>query len=300
MQVLSVGEILWDVFTDEERLGGAPFNFCANAIRLGNSAALVSAVGPDQRGAWARQALSNLGVSDAFLQTGHEPTGVAVITNEEGEPGFEIRRPAAFDQITLSATQLELAQQMKPDWLYFGTLLQMEPGIEALTQTLAQSLPGVRCFYDMNLRPGCWNPELVERLCRLASILKLNEAETHILQTIHGNDASGDALEEFCFDWASRYELKCICITLGPDGCLVYRDGETQKVGGFPAKVHDTVGAGDAFAAAFLHGYHHNWPPQRAARFANALGSIVASRAGAIPSWTVEECLQLAEINQRE
>ena len=35
MQVLSVGEILWDVFPGSELLGGAPLNFPANAVRLG-------------------------------------------------------------------------------------------------------------------------------------------------------------------------------------------------------------------------------------------------------------------------
>jgi fructokinase len=55
----------------------------------------------------------------------------------------------------------------------------------------------------------------------------------------------------------------------------------------------DTVGAGDAFAAAFLHGYELQWPRARTAAFANALGALVASRAGATPAWTVDECQQL-------
>jgi len=53
------------------------------------------------------------------------------------------------------------------------------------------------------------------------------------------------------------------------------------------------VGAGDAFAAAFLHGNIEHWQIARQACFANALGALVASRAGATPAWTVEECLQL-------
>jgi sugar/nucleoside kinase (ribokinase family) len=41
MEVLSVGEILWDVFLDRELLGGAPLNFSVNAVRLGGTAALM-------------------------------------------------------------------------------------------------------------------------------------------------------------------------------------------------------------------------------------------------------------------
>jgi fructokinase len=55
----------------------------------------------------------------------------------------------------------------------------------------------------------------------------------------------------------------------------------------------DTVGAGDAFAAAFLHGVQLQWPMQRIGVFANAVGATVASRAGATPDWTPDDCLQL-------
>ena len=45
MRVLSIGEILWDIFPDQERLGGAALNFSANIGRLGDSATLITAVG---------------------------------------------------------------------------------------------------------------------------------------------------------------------------------------------------------------------------------------------------------------
>ncbi|HEY0565427.1 MAG TPA: PfkB family carbohydrate kinase, partial [Terriglobales bacterium] len=51
-----------------------------------------------------------------------------------------------------------------------------------------------------------------------------------------------------------------------------------------------TVGSGDAFAAALLHGLDQEWEPERIGRFANAAGALVASRSGANPDWTVEEC----------
>ena len=51
MKIVSLGEILWDVFDDQRRfLGGAPLNFSINATRLGHSVSLVSAVGDDRAG----------------------------------------------------------------------------------------------------------------------------------------------------------------------------------------------------------------------------------------------------------
>ena len=159
MQVLSVGEILWDVFPNRELLGGAPLNFSANAVRLGNSAALVTAVGDDERGRLAQEAMTALGVSTDFVRvTPGTPTGVALVTTSpDGEPRFEIPRPAAFDFLEMPPDALERAKQLNPDWLYFGTLIQTNEHVEQITRGLCEALPNVRGFYDMNLRPGSWN-----------------------------------------------------------------------------------------------------------------------------------------------
>ena len=53
-----------------------------------------------------------------------------------------------------------------------------------------------------------------------------------------------------------------------------------------------TVGAGDAFAAAFMHGLSLSWPAAEIASFANRVGALVASRHGAIPAWTLEEAVK--------
>jgi fructokinase len=295
MQVLSIGEILWDVFPDRELLGGAPLNFSANCARLGNLAALISGVGDDDRGRRALDAAATLGVDTRFLHIiNGQPTGVALVTTGPGgDPRFEIPRPAAFDFVDLSQEELASLKLLQPDWLYFGTLVQTDSRVEEMTRNLARSIPGIRCFYDLNLRPGAWSLSLVERLCPLASVLKLNEVEATTLGTLTGMGFKTFTLEAFCAEWASRYGLDTICITLGAAGCLVYQEGSSHRVPGFPSVVRDTVGAGDAFAAGFLDGYHQGWPAVRTARFANALGSIVASRPGATPEWSIEECFRL-------
>ncbi len=302
MQVLGVGEVLWDVFPQRELLGGAPLNFCANAVRLGHGAALITAVANDQRGRAAQAAMEELGLDTSLIRIVNEPaTGVAIVTTTpEGDPSFEIPRPAAFDKIEPSPETVQRATALEPDWLYFGTLLQTNEHAERLTRELAETLGGVRCFYDMNLRPGCWNMPLVERLCALASILKLNEFEARTLGERIGLGPERFSLESFSAQWAGEFGIESICITLGAAGCLVYMDGHVSTVPGFPAAVEDTVGAGDAFAAAFLHGYHLRWPALQTARFANAVGSVVASRAGATPFWSVEECCALASIPVEE
>jgi fructokinase len=53
------------------------------------------------------------------------------------------------------------------------------------------------------------------------------------------------------------------------------------------------VGSGDAFAAAFVHGLSMGWPLAQVADLANRVGALVASRPGAVPPWTIEECQAL-------
>jgi fructokinase len=55
------------------------------------------------------------------------------------------------------------------------------------------------------------------------------------------------------------------------------------QAAGAPVVVADTVGAGDAFAAAFLHGLIMGWPAPNVAEFSNRAGAMVASVPGAIP-----------------
>jgi fructokinase len=286
-----IGEVLWDVFPDGERFGGAALNFCANLQRLGDQATFFSAVGDDPRGHKSLEQMKSLGIAtDGIRSVTNLPTGIASITmSETGEPSFVIPRPAAFDEVAVDAITLAALQAQGVDWLYFGTLLHTNAAAEQLTTSLKQQLHPARGFYDINLRTGHWNLPLVQRLSRLASIIKLNEAEAETLFALTHSQSEAFSLETFCQHWASTYAIDVICVTLGPAGCMIYDGDSFHRVPGYNVTVCDTVGSGDAFAAAFLHGYHRGWPIPKAAQFANALGAVVASRAGATPVWSIAE-----------
>jgi fructokinase len=123
--------------------------------------------------------------------------------------------------------------------------------------------------------------------------VKLNSTEAETLFSLTREGAEPFSLETFCRTWASTYGIDVICVTLGPDGCLIYDRGAVHRVAGYRVTVRDTVGSGDAFAAAFLHGYQQGWEIAETARFANALGAVVASLPGATPAWTLSDILAL-------
>ncbi len=290
MRIISIGEILWDVFDRSEFIGGAPLNFSAHSQHLGNHVALISAIGDDERGRRTLSAIESFGLTTEFIQTiANRPTGTAsVAVDASGNATYSIVRPAAYDFVNLDELILASVAAFDPNWIYFGTLAQTSESNEDKLLRLLDSCPGAGRFYDMNLRTGHWTLPLVERLCRIATVLKLNETEAEIL---FGCVPSHErfSLESFCKYWAEKYGLKTICVTLGGRGCAVFTSGNLKVIPGHPITVADTVGAGDAFAAAFLHGLELGWLPERTAAFANALGALVASRHGATPEWTHDE-----------
>ncbi len=302
MLACGIGEILWDVFPDHEKFGGAALNFCANLQRLGDQATLLSAVGKDEHGRMALEKMRSLGLSTKGVEEVEAlPTGTATVgiaTN--GEPTFVIHRPAAFDALSISIDSATVGQ-LKADgvrWIYYGTLLQTKPEIEQYTGDLALYLFPARGFYDINLRSGHWNLPLVKRLSELASVVKLNENEAQTLFALTRCDDTEFSLDGFCQMWASMFDVDVICVTLGPEGCMIYDKGSTYRVPGYAVEVCDSVGSGDAFAAAFLHGYDRGWPISQTADFANALGALVASRAGATPDWTINEVVAMTQASK--
>lgn len=293
VSIVCLGEVLWDIQNQTETIAGAPLNVAVALQRLGNTVALISAVGADESGQRALQELRSLDIATDFVSiTPRARTGVArVDLDAAGNPSYAIARPAAFDYLTIDNHNKVELSSLRPDWLYFGTLAQTSLQNEQLLNSLVAQYSGISCFYDLNLRNQQWDIALVKRLARLASVLKLNREEAEML---HALESQGPFLiEEFCSVWADKYEAPVICLTLGRQGCAVSSEGKTELYPGFPTTVVDTVGAGDAFTAAFLHGLCRKWPIDQTARFANALGSIVAGRATAIPDWTMDDLVNL-------
>jgi fructokinase len=295
LRIVSIGEVLWDVFDHGEFFGGAPLNFSATSRRLGNSVALVTGLGSDVRGRRALEMMNSLSLPTDFVQivNGRE-TGVArVSVDSSGNAKFVIPRPAAFDSLVVDDLLLSRIEQWSPEWIYYGTLAQTEATNAALLEQIFSRSPAVKGFYDMNLRDGHWDLPLVQRLSQVATVIKVNETEA---ETLFALTAPSEvfSVEKFCRLWSSEHGVDLICVTLGGEGCAVFYENNLEIFAGFSVEVVDTVGAGDAFAAAFLHGLHQNWSMAHRARFANALGGIVASRAGAVPKWTIEECLEMS------
>src|SRR5205823_15107989 len=131
---------------------------------------------------------------------------------------------------------------------------------------LFEAFPNAQRFYDVNLRKGFYTPELVRELASGASVIKLNESEAHSVSAFLGLP---EDLETFCRTGAERFGWSAACATLGDCGCALFDGREFVRAAAEKVTVADTVGAGDAFAAAFLYGLRKRWPAMAIAQFAN-------------------------------
>lgn len=301
MRVVSIGEVLWDVIGQSEYLGGAPLNFAAHARKLGHEVYLVSAVGEDERGRDALDAVRGLGVACDLVQVVPDrPTGTAEVElDTSGKPLFRIVRPAAYDFVQWTPSLRERIAELHPDWIYCGTLFHNSAHALAATEAVFDAIPSAKRIYDVNLRDGNWNLATVEGLAAKADVIKLSDTEAEFVDASLGNEGEEFPINHFCERWCDQYKCRTVCVTLGERGCVIYHDRRFTEAPACRVDIADTVGAGDAFAAALVHGMGEEWEMTRCAAFANAVAALVASRPGAIPEWSVEEVWAMLDARGR-
>jgi len=284
--VVVLGEILWDILGDTRRLGGAPLNFSAHAHALGHRVDLISALGADELGREAFRCLARLGLDAGYVKTSTQfGTGTASVSVPTGtDPQFTIARPAAYDDFRLTDSELESLSELAPSWFYFGTLFAATHSGRLVLGQLLESLVGAAKLLDLNLRPGADAPGLALELMALADVVKLNEDE---LERVHRATGLPSDAEAFCRAAVDSYGWRAVCVTRGERGCAMLADGDFVQVPGRAIVVADTVGAGDAFTAAFMHGLSRQWPVAEIAEFANGVAATVAEHPSSLPIGSV-------------
>jgi fructokinase len=287
--VVGLGEILWDVFPDGPKFGGAPANFaCTTAELAGNSADvyIVGAVGPDPLGREAVELLASHGVDTAYVELADYPTGqVNVTLDDAGKPTFEIAENTAWDHVEWSNDLDQLAK--RADAVCFGTLAQRSPtSRDTICRFVEATRPECLRILDINLRAPFWSDDVIRESLKLANVLKLNDAELPVLARML--NLSGTDSEQLT-SLLSRFELKALAFTRGADGAtLLTATGERSDLPAQPAKIVDTVGAGDAYTAALAIGLLEGARLEKINAWGNRIAAYVCSQPGGTPHFPEE------------
>lgn len=281
-QVAVIGEVLWDVFPDQKRLGGAPANFSVHLSNLAAGAAdvtLISAVGGDWLGQKTVELIQQFGLGTERIQKSDFPTGQVNVTLSNGSPQYEIAQPAAWDAIEWNPEIASAAQSA--DAICFGTLAQRSTtSRDTIEKFVAATSPDCLRMLDINLRPTMKDQSVYQRSLELATMLKLSDEELPVLADrfqLRGTDHA--QLKQL----AQRFDLKLIAYTQGGDGATLMGGDEICHFGGVETTVVDTVGAGDSFTATLVWEMLQGHSLETANRAACRVAAFVCSQNGATP-----------------
>jgi fructokinase len=269
------GEVLFDCFPDGERkLGGAPFNVAWHLQAFGDHPVFISRVGNDESGQQIRNAMENWQLSTEGLQTDNEHrTGEVQVSLQGSEPSYDIRADRAYDFIQTA----ELPGLRNDAIVYHGSLALRnsvsKDAFEFLTRPKSVSV-----FMDVNLRTPWWNKEDIYKCLERAKWCKLNHLE---LNELGFNSAD---LQQDMTRMQTHFQLEQLIVTRGEEGGIVRcNDGtfyEQKRV--VAEQLVDTVGAGDAFSAMYIHGLLAGWPVQKILLNAQHFASKVIGLRGAV------------------
>ena len=274
--------MLWDLIPGQKHLGGAPCNFAFIASLLGDQAIIASRLGLDPLGKEAALRSRQLGLDTQYLQFDERhPTGtVEVILDKAGQGSYNIAEDVAWDYLQWTAGWRELAACA--DAVCYGTLAQRSPQSRAtIGEFLQATKPNCLRIFDVNLRAPHYSAEVLQKSLRMATVMKMNQAELPVVMGLLGLTAPGEV--SAARKLRQTFNLLAVCITRGARGSLLVTREELSEHPGIPAALVDTVGAGDAFTAAMAHYLLLQAPLATVNEAANRWGSWVASCAGATP-----------------
>jgi fructokinase len=301
--ILVGGEALYDVVaTDGDTLeahpGGGPFNAARTIARLEQPVAYLGRLSNDRFGARLERILVDDGVQLGAVVRTEDPTTLALA--ELGDSGSVSRYRFYADGTSAAGLTSEAALAALPervDALFVGTLgLVLEPmasALEAVVDRLSGS--GTLIAVDPNCRP-----DVIKDPAAYRRRLKWMLARTHLLKVseedVHFLDPDRDPVK------ATRALLvdgpSVGILPRGGDGAVVVTADRDVAVAPPPAKVVDTIGAGDAFAGGFLAWWRERGLGAAAledldtvvegARFACLVAAKTCERAGASPPYRRE------------
>ncbi len=281
--IVGLGELLWDLFPDGARFGGAPTNFACSAAGLGSERCdvyLASAVGIDPLGEEALAALVQRNVSTSHVARNHRPTGqVHVRLDGQGHASYEFEPDAAWDRLEWNAGWEQLAK--RTDAVCFGTLGQRSPdSLVAIRRFVAATPATALRILDINVRMPFISDEAILGSLKLANVLKLNDQELPVLEPLFGLTGNPVAMLRQLVD---RFGLRAVAFTRGSEGAILIRGEEVSEEQAVATAVVDTVGAGDAFTAALAIGLLHGGDLQAINRKCCEVAAYVCSQSGATP-----------------
>ncbi|KAA5823473.1 carbohydrate kinase [Algibacter amylolyticus] len=277
--IVCFGEILWDVFPNHKKIGGAPLNVALRAKSFDNHVAMISAIGNDHLGKELLRYLKENGINTDGIQVldDYKTGEVKVVLDEKGSASYTIEYPSAYDKIELKDSLIDTVKASGA--VVFGSLITRD---DTSKETLYKLLEYANYkIFDLNLRPPHFSEETLIYLMEKADFIKFNDDELYEVSAFLGSKYN--SLVQNIHFIAKTTNTKRICVTKGAHGAVLLYDGLLYYNSGYRIKVVDTVGAGDSFLGTLVSQLLNKINPQEAIDYACSVGALVAQSEGANP-----------------
>jgi 5-dehydro-2-deoxygluconokinase len=298
-----VGKPFPDIESFAAYVGGSPTNICVGVTRLGLKTAILTGLGADPVGDFIFEFLQKEGIDTRFaVRKPGFRTGATVLGIEPPDkfPMVYYREDCADIQLNIDdVLAAPIAQSRVVQ--FAGTNLSKEPSRSAtiFAVELARQA-GTEVVLDMDFRSDQWHDPrafgvAIRSVLPLVDIVIGTEDEINAAVLTDPSQMSlthsqvSDTRVSGDVDRAIRALLslgpKALLQKRGDEGVrvhLVKANGQIEQIDapGFPVKIYNILGAGDAFAAGFLYGHVKGWDWYKSARLGNACGAIVVTKHG--------------------
>lgn len=280
--VVGMGEALWDVLPEGKKIGGAPANFAYHVSQFGLPSCVVSAIGDDALGKEIIENFTYKGLDQLIAEVPY-PTGtVQVEIDQTGIPLYDIKENVAWDNIPYTEHLDALAKRTKA--VCFGSLAQRNVVSRNTINHFLDTMPkddDSLIVFDVNLRQGFYNKEILCKSMQNCNILKINDEELITVSRMFGYP--GIDLQDKCWILLGKYNLKMLILTCGINGSYVFTPGNVSFQPTPKVEVADTVGAGDSFTAAFIASILKGKSVTEAHTIAVKTSAFVCTQKGAMP-----------------
>lgn len=230
--------------------GGAVLNTAIAAARLGQKTAMLTGLSRDLFGQILEAHLTENDVDTRLCLRSDRPTTLAFVTLKQGQATY-----AFYDENTagrmIAPADLPASLDGITALFFGGISLAVEPCAETYEALCLREAAHLSVMIDPNIRPSFISDPAryragLSRLLAVADIIKLSDED---LAWLSADKPEAEAVGDLLAAGA-----KLVLITKGSDGVTAYFAGGQMTQTVMPAKVVDTVGAGDTFNAGILTG----------------------------------------------
>jgi adenosine kinase len=234
--------------------GGCAGNIAYGLKLLGGHPVPVGTLGDD-----------GVGYMERFAKLGIDTSGVKTLAGQFCAQAY-IVTDAANNQITAfhpgAMSQAHMAPIPADADIKLGIV--SPNGRDAMVQhAKAFADRGIEFIFDPGQAMPLFNGDDLLAFLKQATWATFNEYEANLAA-----DKTGQGIA------ALSHHVKALIVTLGEDGCDIWREGVRTHIAPVAAKeVLDPTGCGDAFRAALLWGLSQGWTLERCCEFGNRLGA---------------------------